>query len=223
MSLEESAPSPTETRERLLEAAGEIFAERGFRAATTREICKRAGANVAAINYHFRDKERLYEEVLQFAHGQAPEPLPQLREGGGPEERLLAFVEWFLFRCLGEGRPAWHLKLLLREMAEPSPALAPLVESELRPIFEALEMICREVLAEGASPRAVSLCARSILGQCIYYRVAQPILARLVPEQRYGPEDIRALARHVSSFSLGGLQEVGLQARTSAPSGEEHP
>ena len=49
----------TNTRQRVLEAAGEVFAERGFRAATVREICQRAKANLAAVNYHFGDKERL--------------------------------------------------------------------------------------------------------------------------------------------------------------------
>ena len=47
------------TRRALLDAAADVFAESGFRCATTREICRRAGANVAAINYHFGGKEGL--------------------------------------------------------------------------------------------------------------------------------------------------------------------
>ena len=64
------------TRQRVLEAAVEGFAEHGFRKATVRNICKRANANVAAINYHFRDKEGLYTSVLQYAHQCACEKYP---------------------------------------------------------------------------------------------------------------------------------------------------
>src|SRR4030095_12192205 len=69
-------PTRMETRQRLLEAAGEVFAARGFRAATVREICQRAQANLAAVNYHFGDKERLYAAVLQYTfHCAEPFPL----------------------------------------------------------------------------------------------------------------------------------------------------
>ena len=74
------------TRIRLVEAAGEEFAGKGFDAARIRTICERAGANVAAVNYHFGDKERLYVETVLHAHqcgiDTAPEgtwPRPSLR------------------------------------------------------------------------------------------------------------------------------------------------
>ena len=54
-----------DTKERLMEVAGQVFAEKGFRDATVREICQRAGANLAAVNYHFGDKERLYIESVK--------------------------------------------------------------------------------------------------------------------------------------------------------------
>ena len=56
-----------ETRERVLKAAAQLFADRGFKKVTVRDICKMARANVAAVNYHFGDKGGLYREVLQLA------------------------------------------------------------------------------------------------------------------------------------------------------------
>src|SRR3954470_15915076 len=89
------------TRQHLLEAAGEVFAEAGFRAATVREICQRAGANIAAVNYHFGDKEKLYLEVLRHAQRYAAEKYPTnmgVTVDATPEEKLQAFIRSFLLR-----------------------------------------------------------------------------------------------------------------------------
>ena len=68
--------STCETRNRLIEAAGEVFAEQGFRNATVRDICDRAGANLASVNYHFQSKEQLYATVLRHAHGCSVDQYP---------------------------------------------------------------------------------------------------------------------------------------------------
>src|ERR1700677_1949623 len=94
------------TRRHLLEAAGEVFAEAGFRDATVREICRRAGANVAAINYHFGDKETLYLEVLRYAHGKALAkypPLLDVPDDAPPEKKLRAFIHSLLLRIFDKG------------------------------------------------------------------------------------------------------------------------
>jgi hypothetical protein len=54
------------TRKKLLAAAGRVFAEKGYHDATIAEICRLAGTNIAAVNYHFSDKETLYLEALRF-------------------------------------------------------------------------------------------------------------------------------------------------------------
>src|SRR3954470_6955933 len=90
---------PIETRQRILEAAGEVFAEQGFRSATVRDICQRAGANVAAVNYHFGDKAKLYEAVLEQALRTAVGRYPPdygLTKGADAEARLRAFIHSFL-------------------------------------------------------------------------------------------------------------------------------
>ena len=62
-----AAADDHETRQRLLTVAERLFADRGFKKVTVREICRAARANVAAVNYHFGDKLGLYREVLQAA------------------------------------------------------------------------------------------------------------------------------------------------------------
>src|ERR1700679_2181673 len=106
------------TRRHLLEAAGEVFADAGFRNATVREICSRAGANVAAINYHFGDKQGLYSETLRYWARESLAKYPPslgVDESATPQQKLHAYIKSFLFRILDEGRPAWYGRLIARE------------------------------------------------------------------------------------------------------------
>ncbi len=82
------------TEARILETAGHVFAETGFQAAKVRDICARAGVNLAAVNYHFGDKLGLYKEVLQYAACAAGEAACQdpILSGDTPEEQLRGFV-----------------------------------------------------------------------------------------------------------------------------------
>jgi AcrR family transcriptional regulator len=215
METAELHPDNAETRGRLLQAAGEVFAEQGFREATIREICRRAGnVNVAAVNYHFGNKERLYAEVLRFAHGCAMTKYPAgmgLEPHATPEQRLHAFVRSFLFRIFDEGRPAWHGRLVAKEIADPTAALDQMVTEGIRPNFEMLKTIVADLLGHaggGSDPDRVRNCAFSIVGQCLFYFHGGPIIARLHPGQQFRAEDIEALARHITGFSLAAVENL---------------
>ncbi len=200
-----------ETRQRLLEAAGAVFAEHGFRAATVREICERARANVAAVNYHFGDKEALYSMAIRHWLGAAIQKYPP--DGGlGPEApaeaRLRAFVRSFLFRILDEGRPAWHGRLMAREMADPTPAMDEVIAEFIQPLMKLLHGIVRDLLGPGADDEVVALCSRSVVGQCLFYNHARPVLQKL-ERATFTPEQIDRLAEHVASFSLAAMKALG--------------
>src|SRR5207247_10961656 len=109
-----------DTRQRLLEAAGEVFAERGFRDATTQEICRRADANIAAVHYHFGDKEELYRTVIQYAEERAAESAPADVEPGAPaEKRLREHIESFLVRLFVECPTVWLGTLVAHDVSVP--------------------------------------------------------------------------------------------------------
>jgi AcrR family transcriptional regulator len=207
------APIPDDPSQRLLEAAGEVFAELGFRDATIRDICGRAGLNIAAVNYHFGDKAALYREVLTFASrvALAKHPLGSGVSADAPAaERLGAYIRNFLERLLDSGSPAWHGKLMAREMVDPTDALDGIVEQHIRPQRDRLRGILRELLGPAANEETLRHCTCSVIGQCLFYKHSRPVLDRLMPEQTYGPDERAALARHVLRFSLGGIDALRL-------------
>lgn len=199
------------TRERLLEAAGEVFAQRGFRDATIRDICARAGANIASVNYHFGGKGRLYSEVLRYvdtvAHDRHPQVTPELA-ALEPEEQLGWFVRQFLNRVFDSGRPSWHERLMNREMVEPTFALDELIDRNIKVRAQALQGIIRSILGPGATERQVQRAQASIVGQCLFYWHCRPCITRLLPHVGYGPGHIDSIAAHVTEFSLHGLAGI---------------
>jgi TetR/AcrR family transcriptional regulator, regulator of cefoperazone and chloramphenicol sensitivity len=202
-------PTSAATRQRLFEAAGEVFAKRGFRSSTIREICQRARANLAAVNYHFGGKERLYAAVMEYAYDRAREKYP-LAFGDGadipPAQRLHAFVQHLMYSLFGEGVPSWLGQLMAREMIEPTAALDNLVTKTIGPMADKLAAIVGELLGAGMPEERVRFCQMSIIGQCLHYRNARPVIERLFPQQHYGPEDIEALVDHITRFSLIALK-----------------
>jgi AcrR family transcriptional regulator len=199
------------TRERLLEAAGEIFAEKGFEAATVREICNAGGANIAAVNYYFGDKGRLYVEAVVRAHRWRMEQFdfPKWDSSTSPQQKLRDFITTFLRRVLAGPGDTWHTRLIMREIAHPSEACAELVQSSIRPQFEMLMGILRELVPAGTSDKKLHLLAFSVVGQCLFYHFADPVVRNLLDTKEYESLDIEILAEHVVKFSLAGLGQAG--------------
>lgn len=197
-----------DTRLRLLYAAGDIFSKKGYQAATIRDICRKAKANVAAVHYHFGSKERLYEAVLRHAHEDALNRFPIDMGVSGtstPRERLSAYVRALLLRMLSKGENSWHGALMAREITEPTPMLGRFVDRSILPRVEKLREIVHDILGPGADHGLVGLCVQSIVGQCRNYAVARPILVRLFPDLTYDESGITRLAEHIVRFSMAGM------------------
>lgn len=211
------------TRKRILEAAAEAFSRVGFKAATVRDICRQAGANVAMLNYYYNDKETLYQAVVQelFARAFAAFPAFPVDQTATPlltpEDRLTAFIRALLLRLLsarGLGGYNGKGKLLAREIADPSPAMDQVVESHLKPQKAFLAATIAQILGPAATPEVVLRCALSVVGQCLHYAIARPLLDRLDIDAQGGDEAIEHLAAHVARFSIGGLREIREAALT---------
>jgi AcrR family transcriptional regulator len=194
------------TPERVIEAAGEVFAEKGFESATVREICNRGKANLAAINYHFGDKRRLYVEAVKRAHINRAQlfPLPVWAPDTGPQQKLTDFVLTLLRRMISPSGSKWEGELMIREIARPTEACQELVRDYIRPTFETLGAILAELMPD-ATPEKRHLVGFSIVGQCLHYKVTAPVTRMLVSDdefERYEPE---LLADHITDLTLRGI------------------
>ena len=205
------------TKDRLLAAASELFAERGFQRTTVRDIAARARVNVAAGNYHYGSKRKLYVEVLR-AQFTAIRALLRARGAALPEgalERLRrrqlvallrARVNVMLDLLIGPP-PGLHGTLMHREMCDPSEAMPVIVDEFILPMFGEMRAIVAR-LAPGAERRALERCVFSVVAQALFYRFTMPAMLRILGVPAYPRGLARELAGHITEFSLGGMERV---------------
>jgi AcrR family transcriptional regulator len=198
------------TREKLIESAGQVFAEVGFHDATVRQICARTGANVAAVNYHFGDKLGLYTEVLTSSvlAQQGAAINSSMAHPADPRAALRAFIcEWFR-TIQGDGRRAWLTRLMAHEMRQPTPALDRVAEA-MGGNYLRLRTLVGKLIGRGPNDARTRLCVHSVVGQLLHYVTARPMLARLWPDLNLDDERQRhAVADHIVAFSLAGMESM---------------
>jgi AcrR family transcriptional regulator len=202
-----------QTRQRLLDAAREVFSEHSFQGATVREICRRAEANVAAVNYHFGSKDGLLAEALNFA------PLAALQKANAgvsecPKIRLRQFLCDFMLMLLDEKNPSSQCQIMARELADPTPALDKIVREAVAPLHKFLGKLVREIVGDKVGEAELRRCVHSIIGQCLFYRHSHPVLQRLYPRLRYDRREIEAIGEHIAEFSLAGISYLDKAGRT---------
>jgi len=174
------------TKERILESASRCFAQKGFRDTTVAEICTRADANIAAVNYHFSGKEQLYKAVWQYARELTRQayPVPELAEVGA-EEWLRNYIRRRVLAVLDSGPAGWFPKIVGREMMQPSLLQKELRDEFLRPGKQRLD------------EAVMSLCAFLNSRRC----VGDGVFCR----DRLNPRQAEEVVEHITAFALGGL------------------
>jgi AcrR family transcriptional regulator len=200
------------TKDRLLAAAREVFAERGVKDARVRDICARAGANVAAVNYYFGGKDRLFMAVLadhlQAAHARFPVDM-----GLGPDaparDRLKAYIRSMLYKLAGDGDPLYERlsQLFTAEMIEPSEHFGDIAERFIIPPHEVLVAIVAELMP-GADDRTVHLSAAGVVGHCLLFDNAKQIIRRMCPEMALEKLGVELVASFVFEFAWAGIERM---------------
>jgi AcrR family transcriptional regulator len=194
-----------ETRQSILDAAMTIFADRGYRAATVRDICAAADVNIAAINYHFGDKAALYGEVLAYAYATlSPQPMPRLQDHSTATGAFEAWVHWYVDRMVGDHGQTVG-RLMMHAMADPSCGIDVLADRGIQPVFDELRSMVRALASDAIDDDTAARFALGVVGQCLIYRSSTGLLGHVqgVPEQ-----DVHAIAAHICASSIAAIEHA---------------
>ncbi|MEL6498976.1 MAG: CerR family C-terminal domain-containing protein [Planctomycetota bacterium] len=213
-----SAGEGSQTEQRLLDAAVGLFASQGFTATSVRQVCDRAEANIAAVNYHFGSKMGLYNAAIDHARTRAVDQnrfvqLDSNRDFWSdepPQTRLRMFVSMLLDHSLdASGRPSDLARIFIHEMLDPTEAFDRQVDVSISRVFDALCDICRLVAADagqGNMPVAsIARIAFLISAQCMYPALTAGVVRVLHPAIEFDVSGREAIADAISSSAVAAL------------------
>lgn len=194
------------TSRRILESAGEIFAQKGYRDATIADICERAKVNIAAVNYHFGNKETLYRETWLYSLGESIKSHPPdggVNSDAPAEERLRGHIKATLQRATDGNN--MEFRIMSKEMASPTGLLEGVIHAALLPLRRMIESIVKELIGPNAQDTQVQFCTVSIINQCMHPMIVRAAEAAANNDTAPVISDIKAYAEHVFKFSLAGI------------------
>lgn len=200
-------------RERILDRAEALFAQRGFDGVSVRQITAAARCNLAAVNYHFGNKKNLYLEVFRCrwvprakrlqAHFRAS--LAD-QAGTGPDGAAVAraLAHTFLAGPMTDKERQRHHQLMSREMGRPTEAFGLVAEDVIRPFFKELSELLRPALPDGVDKEGLSLNLLSILALVLYFNFAREAVTRITG-RKYDIAFKDRLVDHIVTFVQNGL------------------
>ena len=209
------------TAQRLLDAAAREFALHGYEAGRIRDIVDAAGANLAAVNYHFGGKEGLYQATLAHlarrARDEWPFDSPELR-AMPPEDQLRAFVRVMLMRYLGGPQVSPLSRILAHELLDPTPAFGQILKGISQPQWARLMEIVRELLGPRASEDDVSLATLSAASQWVFFLFGRRMFEAVFPALAGDPDVVDRLVDHIAFSSIAAMRATRerIEAATAA-------
>jgi TetR/AcrR family transcriptional regulator, regulator of cefoperazone and chloramphenicol sensitivity len=198
-----------ETRSRILNAACELFAERGYRAARVADICNRAGANVAAVNYYFGDKAALYVEAWREAFKKCAEPRPPDSADILPEEQLKILIHSLIQNYMDPDTQGQFTRLYLMELVNPTGLIRNMWHDLIEPRRQILLGMIRKIMKTEVTDETVLFCEMSIISQCRALLTVRRSDLEYLLGQAPSPELMKRLADHITRFSLAGIKAAG--------------
>jgi len=207
--MNDAAGAEPDTRQRVLESATRLFAEKGFRDTTVHEICQAAHANIAAVNYYFGSKENLYQAAWRHAYQLTREARDAVIDPDAPrppEEQIRAFIRARLDDVSSAGPASYFWRILEKEHYSPTPAHETIVREVFHPLGQRLETVISRMLGGRASVVQLRLCLFSLVGSIGFLTQHRKIINRIFGHGRLEPGDCELLFEHIARFFFAGIE-----------------
>lgn len=199
-----------DTRQRLLDSAAVLFSENGYANTSVAKICESAGANIAAVNYHFRSKESLYRSVLQYTFDQAEKLFPlRIDNEESAEGKLYQVVVALLKRILCKETTGNFYKLVAKEMAEPTEESGTLINKIISRQRKKVRELIQELYGKPADEELLFRMTHSIVSQCLFLGLNEKGRVHHLKRKPLDLNDAESFARHISDFCLAGIKYYG--------------
>lgn len=207
------------SRARLLDAAGKLFAERGYASVSTRALAKAGETNLSAIGYYFGGKEGLYREVLrQLVADTEPIIVPAIsglddgvKAAAGDRAELARIMAGFLHELLGSvlgnERMRWQMQLMLREFHSPSQFFPMLLKERIHPLHNAVARLIGAASGQPVEAPETRLLTAALIGQCMALGAARRVVCARLGWDEYTPERVEFI---ISTITPAALAMFGL-------------
>lgn len=198
-----------DTQEKILMVACRLFAEGGFDGVTHRELAQEAGVNAALINYYFRSKEKLYEQVLDHCFQLTNKKYGiSIEDAVDPLEGIAKIVRSRLLPVFDEGATGWFSRLIYHEMNSLSSNKEKLRKRYLLPLRKRLTALVACYLMEDEESLLVRTTVFNISSQWVMMNRARSRERGMFADGGIDAENIESVINNVLAFIIGGLVNV---------------
>lgn len=196
-----------QTRDRILESAGKLFAEHGYHGTTSKAICEASGVNLAAVNYHFGSREGLYKTILSQVHESLMQMdhLDELLDSNlSAEQKLEQFIDELILAIMDA--KSWNLRVWAREIAAPSECLPQLMDSQIFPKFDRLRLMISQVTGFTEEDPKLLPAVFSIMAPCLLLLISHR--EAHMPFDDIFSYPVDELSCYLRKFLLAGLKAL---------------
>lgn len=207
----------SETRIRLLEVGTHLFAESGFKGTSVRELCADAGANIAAVQYHFGGKEGLYRAIFEATLDEdesrfqtAMDDINTVIDNTNGDRTQLSlalelYIKSFFARFPLIEHKRWFSVLVMRELSFPGQGFDLIFERRAKPSQQALTRIVAALEGIDENSESARLKAHALNGTIMGVIISRNILLRSMQWQSFTPENLTSLFNVISNLLYDAL------------------